>query len=243
MHDPSAAETHWVQPRRRALLPLDPDKFIISRSLRAAVRRNRFHITSDTAFDQVIQACAQPRPDQPDTQFRTWLSEDIIHIFQLLHRAGHAHSIEAWLPLPLPEGGGRGKDSPDSSNSPSTHAATHTPTNISLSPPHARTSAPPHSLTLVGGLYGLALGRIFCGESMFSLPSRGGTDASKVCLVHLVSHLRRRGFALLDAQLPNDHLKQFGMYEMSQHRYQKELSAHATTLVDWLPFDSSVEAT
>jgi leucyl/phenylalanyl-tRNA--protein transferase len=216
MHDPDAKETHWVQPRRRALLPLDPDKFIISRSLRAAIRRNRFHITTDTAFNEVIRACARPRLDQSEMQ--TWLSEDIIQAFQLLHRAGHAHSIEAWLL----------NDSPP-------HASPHS---VTSSLRHSPTSPPP---TLVGGLYGLALGRIFCGESMFSLPSRGGTDASKVCLVHLVNHLRRRGFVLLDAQLSNDHLARFGMYEMSEHRYQKELAAHATTPVEWGPFVADVD--
>ncbi len=90
---------------------------------------------------------------------------------------------------------------------------------------------------LVGGLYGLALGGVFCGESMFSRPDLGGTDASKVCLVHLVHHLRRRGFALLDAQMVNDHLTQFGCFEMARGEYLMELAAHAQERVSWSPFD------
>jgi len=76
---------------------------------------------------------------------------------------------------------------------------------------------------LVGGLYGLALGGAFCGESMFHRPERGGTDASKVCLAHLVSHLRERGFALLDVQLQSDHMAQFGVIEISREEYLRRL--------------------
>ncbi|MDX2016814.1 MAG: leucyl/phenylalanyl-tRNA--protein transferase [Planctomycetota bacterium] len=91
---------------------------------------------------------------------------------------------------------------------------------------------------LVGGLYGLAIGRVFCGESMFSQPDRGGTDASKVCLVHLVSHLRARGFAVLDAQMPNHHTDQFGATLVGTDHYQKLLTEHAGPEHEraWLPF-------
>jgi leucyl/phenylalanyl-tRNA--protein transferase len=68
---------------------------------------------------------------------------------------------------------------------------------------------------LIGGLYGVALGAAFFGESMFSR----STDASKIALVHLVSRLRRTGFALLDAQMPNPHLAQFGLVEMTQQQF------------------------
>ena len=74
---------------------------------------------------------------------------------------------------------------------------------------------------LVGGLYGVAIGGAFFGESMFSRR----TDASKVALVHLVTHLRANGFVLLDTQWLNPHLEQFGCIEISRERYMKELAA------------------
>lgn len=72
---------------------------------------------------------------------------------------------------------------------------------------------------LVGGLYGLSLGQVFCGESMFSRRR----DASKIALVHLADHLHARGFQLLDAQFSNPHLLQFGLLEISQDDYLHRL--------------------
>jgi leucyl/phenylalanyl-tRNA---protein transferase len=72
---------------------------------------------------------------------------------------------------------------------------------------------------LAGGLYGVTLGRAFFGESMFSREQ----DASKVCLVELVEHLRERGFALLDTQFTTDHLKRFGAIDVPRRRYEKLL--------------------
>ncbi|MGE0279765.1 MAG: leucyl/phenylalanyl-tRNA--protein transferase [Rhizobiaceae bacterium] len=73
---------------------------------------------------------------------------------------------------------------------------------------------------LVGGLYGVTLGRAFFGESMFSRE----TDASKVCLVHLVERLRTHGFDLLDTQFTTDHLKRFGAVDVPRKRYEKLLT-------------------
>lgn len=72
---------------------------------------------------------------------------------------------------------------------------------------------------LVGGLYGVRLGRAFFGESMFSREA----DASKVCLVYLVERLRQRGFILLDTQFTTDHLKRFGAVDVPRDRYEKML--------------------
>jgi|SRR5690606_29968169 len=72
---------------------------------------------------------------------------------------------------------------------------------------------------LVGGLYGVTLGLAFFGESMFSRE----TDASKVCLVHLVQRLKERGFALLDTQFTTEHLKRFGAIDVPRNRYEKLL--------------------
>lgn len=72
---------------------------------------------------------------------------------------------------------------------------------------------------LVGGLYGVALGRAFFGESMFSYE----TDASKVALIHLVARLRHGGFCLLDTQFVTEHLRQFGAREISRAAFHRRL--------------------
>lgn len=82
---------------------------------------------------------------------------------------------------------------------------------------------------LVGGLYGLSIAGAFFGESMFSTK----TDASKVCLVHLVQHLRHQGYTLLDAQIGNDHMKQFGQIEIPLSTYMKRLQRALRQNVQW----------
>jgi leucyl/phenylalanyl-tRNA--protein transferase len=190
MYEHEDDKVHWVQPRRRGIVPLQADRFHVPRTLRARVRGGRFTLTTDAAFGEVIRACAAPAPGREST----WLSPDIVELYELLHCAGLAHSVEAWL--------GEGA-----------------------------------SRVLVGGLYGLAVGSVFCGESMFSRPDRGGTDASKVCLVHLVHHLRRRGFTMLDAQLTNRHLAQFGSREIPQTGYLAHVEAHAGDERPWQPWE------
>lgn len=187
MFDDERRVLEWVQPHERGLLPLD-ERFRVPRSLRQRVRSGKFIITCDRAFGRVIRECGSPSPGRE----RTWLCPEIIDLFEALHAAGHAHSVEAWI-----------NDS------------------------------------LVGGLYGLALGGAFCGESMFSRPDLGGTDASKVCLVHLVEHLRVQGFVLLDAQLHNEHLEQFGLYEVPMNEYAGVLKNAAALGVEWGAFDSA----
>lgn len=83
---------------------------------------------------------------------------------------------------------------------------------------------------LKGGLYGLALGGAFFGESMFSRTD----NASKICLVHLAARLWRGGFTLLDTQFINDHLKQFGVYEVPHAEYVEELQETAQRKADFL---------
>lgn len=84
------AEVFWVEPRDRAIIPLDG--LHLSKSLKKVLRADRFAVTVDRAFEQVIRACAQPRPDHPET----WISERIVQSYIGLHRAGHAHSVECW---------------------------------------------------------------------------------------------------------------------------------------------------
>ncbi|MES2781698.1 MAG: leucyl/phenylalanyl-tRNA--protein transferase [Pseudomonadota bacterium] len=167
-------DTFWIEPEFRAIMPLDG--FRLSKSLAKTIRQDRFVVTADTAFAQVIATCAESQADRRDT----WINPDIEDAFCRLHAQGRAHSIECWLD-------GR----------------------------------------LVGGLYGLALGRAFFGESMFSRQ----TDASKVALAWLVARLRLGGFELLDCQFMTDHLASLGAVEMTQGAYLKLLEAALTKAV------------
>lgn len=183
----------WYNPDPRAILPLD-ESLHIPRRLLDRVRSGKFRVTTDEAFADVMRACAAPRP--PPGEQHSWIDERIIAAYTSLHKAGYAHSIEAWLV----ENGGP---------------------------------------VLVGGLYGVHIGAAFFAESKFHAPERGGTDASKVCLVHLITHLRRRGFELLDVQFWNPHLDQFGCLEVPREEYLKRLKAAIERDVTWLPFESS----
>jgi leucyl/phenylalanyl-tRNA--protein transferase len=166
-----------VDPARRGVLPLDG--FHVSHRLARTVRSNRFEVRVDTAFLEVIEACAAPRAGRMET----WINEPIERLCGELFRRGLAHSVEAWAD-------GR----------------------------------------LVGGLYGVAIGGAFFGESMFSVRR----DASKVALTHLVARLRAGGFALLDAQFLTDHLATFGAEEISRATYARRLAAALEIHADFL---------
>ncbi|MFN0131812.1 MAG: leucyl/phenylalanyl-tRNA--protein transferase [Phycisphaerales bacterium] len=92
--------------------------------------------------------------------------------------------------------------------------------------------------TLVGGLYGVHIGGAFFAESKFSRPEQGGTDASKACLAHLMWHLRRRGFRLLDVQFWTPHLSQFGCVELARAAYRRELREALKVETAWGPFEA-----
>jgi leucyl/phenylalanyl-tRNA--protein transferase len=153
-----AAELFWVEPRNRALIPLD--RFHVSRSLRRVLRSGRFDVTRDRDFAAVIRACADRE--------ETWINAELERAMLALHGSGHAHSIEIW-----------------------------------------------NSGELVGGLYGVKLGRAFFGESMFSR----ARDASKVALAWLVARLKVGNFALLDCQFMTDHLASLGAVSVTRETY------------------------
>ena len=159
-----AEDLFWVEPRHRAILPLD--HFHCSRSLRRRIRSGEFRVTRDLAFEAVLHACAD--------RDETWINGQIERATLGLHSAGHAHSVECW-----------------------------------------------HGDQLVGGLYGVRLGRAFFGESMFSRT----TDASKVALAWLVARLRLGGFVLLDCQFMTSHLSTLGAVQISREDYVGLLSA------------------
>jgi leucyl/phenylalanyl-tRNA--protein transferase len=155
----------WWSPDPRGVLPLDGLR--VSSSLRRSC--GRFEIRVDTAFEEVIDACADPR--RPNG----WIHPGIRAAYVELHRLGWAHSVEAWT--------SDGK--------------------------------------LAGGLYGVGVGGLFAGESMF----HRRTDASKVALVALVEIMRSDGVAgrLLDVQWRTDHLGRLGAVEVPRRRYLERL--------------------
>ncbi|MGB0473882.1 MAG: leucyl/phenylalanyl-tRNA--protein transferase, partial [Porticoccaceae bacterium] len=142
----------WWSPSTRCVI--DPLDLHISKSLQKLLRQQRFTISFDQAFEQVINACAQR-----DSKTDTWINSDMISAYIALNKLGVAHSVEVWQ-------GSR----------------------------------------LVGGAYGVAIGAVFCGESMFSKES----NASKVALVHLTQYLSGLGFQLIDCQLVSSHLLTMG---------------------------------
>lgn len=155
----------WWSPVRRAVLPLGGLR--VSRSLARSCRR--FETRVDTAFEAVIEACADVR------RRHGWITPEIREAYLDLHRLGWAHSVESWAA----DG------------------------------------------TLAGGLYGVAVGGLFAGESMFHRT----TDASKVALVRLVELLRAGGATLLDVQWQTPHLASLGSLEMGRDEYLRLLAA------------------
>ena len=159
----------WWSPDPR--LVLLPECLKVSRSLRKTLRKRVFTITADTAFEQVVAACAGPRQGEPGT----WITSEMFRAYCRLHRLGHAHSIETWQ---------QGE--------------------------------------LVGGLYGVSLGRVFYGESMFSWIS----DASKIALVALAAQLQRWEFAVIDCQVTTAHLLSMGAVDIPRSSFLQLLECY-----------------
>lgn len=206
MGEPGSDDLYLHDPDPRAIIPLD-ERFHAPKSLEQRVRSGRFTIRTDTAFERVVRECAKPRPTEGGG---TWITEEVVGLYTALHRAGHAHSVEAWLVPP--------SNRNDSRTNSDEHGCQDEP-------------------VLVGGLYGVHLNGLFAGESMFSRPALGGTDASKVCLVHLVAHLRARGFTLLDTQFTTPHLRRFGAIELPRTRYRALLRRALDVQTTWWPFE------
>ncbi len=148
----------WWSPEPRAVL--FPRDLRISRSLRKTIRKGHFEVTSNTAFPEVIRACASSDRNGDGT----WITPEMMDAYCRLHSLGLAHSLECW-----------------------------------------------HGGELVGGLYGVVLGRVFFGESMFSRMS----DASKVAL----ERLSQKGFSLIDCQVPSAHLSRLGACNLARREF------------------------
>lgn len=159
----------WHSPDPRMVL--HAKALHVGRSLAKEIRRRTYEIRLDTAFREVISACADtPRPDQDGT----WITDEMLEAYVELHRLGFAHSVEAW------------RDG-----------------------------------ELQGGLYGVSLGSIFFGESMFA----HAPDASKVAFVTLVRQMERWGIDLIDCQVKTSHLSRFGAEEEPREQFLEELRA------------------
>ncbi len=161
----------WWCPDPRMVLV--PGEVRVPRSLAKRIRNSGFELRVDSAFADVMRACAAPREDAGGT----WISPVMIAAYSRLFEAGYAHSVETW------------RDG-----------------------------------QLVGGLYGVAIGRMFYGESMFSRVA----DASKVALVRLAQQLQRWDFGLIDCQMETPHLASMGARTMPRAAF----TARVTELVN-----------
>lgn len=186
----------WWSPEPRMVLY--PDKLHISRSMAKRLRRKDYEIRVDTAFPEVVQACAALRNTRPaDTESEaleagfssqeepgshTWILPEMVSAYCRLFSAGHAHSVECWI-----EG------------------------------------------ELAGGLYGLAIGGVFCGESMFSRQP----NTSKLALIYLARALDQAGFSLIDCQLSNPHLATLGAVEIPRKAFLDILNRDQHRNLDW----------
>jgi leucyl/phenylalanyl-tRNA---protein transferase len=144
----------WWSPDPRFVL--FPDELKESKSMRQLAKRDAFEFRVDVAFERVIASC---RTIARREQESTWITDEVKKAYTRLHKAGHAHSAEAWL-----------------------------------------------NGELVGGLYGIRMGRVFFGESMFSKVS----NASKYAFIQYVRQLQSEGVALIDCQVYTEHLETLG---------------------------------
>ncbi len=158
----------WYSPHERFVL--FPDELHVSSSMRRAINSNKFRVTFDTCFDEVIAACSSVyRKDQDGT----WITEDMKKAYMQLHKEGYAHSIEVW-----------------------------------------------QADELVGGMYGVMVGDVFCGESMFSKVS----NASKMALITLI---KSGNYKLLDCQLHTEHLQLMGARMISRQEFLTALQKNS----------------
>lgn len=155
----------WWSPGTRCVI--DAKHLHISTSMRKLMRKERYLITRDHAFEQVIRSCAAPRSYADST----WITEEMIVAYTALHHRGIAHSFEVWDQ----QSGGK----------------------------------------LVGGLYGVAIGSCFFGESMFST----APNTSKLAFIHMVQQLSEWDFKLIDCQLENPHLMSMGAYAICKQQF------------------------
>ncbi len=176
----------WWSPNPRMVLL--PGAFKISRSLARVLRNTSYEVRCNTAFEQVMRACAAPRGEQHGS----WIHENMIAAYCALHAMGHAHSVEVWMD---------GK--------------------------------------LVGGLYGVAIGRMFYGESMFTQIS----NASKIALAHLARQLERWQFGMIDCQMNTAHLASLGAREIPRSEFVARLQelVHCAPVTHW-QFDTDLFA-
>ena len=154
----------WYSPHERFVLY--PEKLRISKSMRQVLRSEKYRVTLDQAFEDVIEACSTVAREGQDG---TWITQEMKEAYTRLHTLGFAHSVEVW-----------------------------------------------ENEELAGGLYGVSMGRVFCGESMFSRKS----NASKTALVWLCQN---SNYKLIDCQVYTEHLGSMGAEMISRETYMTYL--------------------
>lgn len=162
----------WWSPKERCVML--PDEFTPKKSLMRTAKKQSWHITTNLAFTQVIEACSQPRAYADST----WIHQSMKTAYQKLHQLGVAVSVEVW-------------------------------------------ENTPQSSALIGGLYGVNIGAIFCGESMFHRQ----TDASKIAFWGLMTFAKQQGITLIDCQLENPHLMSLGASVMPRQHFLSQLTS------------------
>ncbi len=180
----------WWSPDPRAIIELDG--LHISRRLARTIRSGKFRVTFDRQFEAVMRACGETRPEG------TWVTDEMIAAYSRLNREGHAHSVEVWHPVEEAAG------------------------TAALPGWQLAEAAGPAALPgwqLAGGIYGVAIGGLFAGESMFHTV----TDASKVALAALVEHLKKQGYVLFDVQMKTEHTERMGAVEITRDSYLARL--------------------
>jgi len=199
----------WWSPDPRMVLI--PGEFKISRSLAKVLRNRNYEVRFDTAFEQVMRACAAPRKGHQGT----WIHEDMIVAYTELYQMGYAHSVEVWMPKKV-----FSLQIKDESKRQS----------ITVDAP---------KMELVGGLYGVSIGRMFYGESMFS----NASNASKIALAHLAKQLKRWQFGIIDCQMNTAHLASLGAREIPRSEFITRLQelVHYAPVTDWR-FDTDLFA-
>ncbi len=214
----------WWSPDPRMVL--FPSEFKISHSLRKTLRNGHYEVRTDSAFEQVMRACAAPREGASGT----WILEEMIQAYCELHRMGYAHSVEIWMPKKSNQFQIEGETRRQGANDEDSASSTARSTRGSQ---HSITD----ELELVGGLYGMALGRMFYGESMFSRK----TDASKIALAHLCAQLSRWNFGMIDCQMNTPHLSSLGAREIPRSEFIMRLKEliHCPPVTDFC-FDADL---
>ena len=196
--------------------PLDrfvifPSEIHISHSKRQMLNKGQYEVTINQAFDEVIKHCSMA--DQRNQQCGAWLGSDMIKAYTEMHNLGLAASVEVW------EKDENANEGENENTNKIANENTNEPSTVVIVNNNIPPKSPQPNRRLVGGLYGIHLGKNFFGESMFSL----APSASKLALIHLAQLLEPYG-GLIDCQFETPHLKTMGGRHISYEEYMEYLT-------------------